>query len=181
MHEHRIIERVLRSLSGMCVRMEREEKVPPEAIAQAIGFIRTFADGCHHAKEEKHLFPALERRGVPRQGGPVGVMLHEHDLGRALIAEMDRSAKALVGGDQEAGEHFVAMTRRYIELLTQHIAKEDQVLFQIARQVFDEQAFASLAEAFERAEAETGAGTHEQLEELAASLERTWAVSGADR
>lgn len=181
MHEHRIIERVLRSLEGMCRRIEREETVPPEAIAQAIDFIRTFADGCHHAKEEKHLFPALERRGVPRNGGPVGVMLHEHDLGRALIAEMERSANDFANGNQGARDHFVTMTRRYIELLSQHIAKEDNVLFRIAQQVLDDQALASLGEAFKRAEMETGAGTHSQFEELAASLERTWAVSSLGR
>jgi hemerythrin-like domain-containing protein len=175
-HEHRIIERGLHALNGMCIRLERGEQVPPEALSQFIDFIRTFADRCHHGKEETHLFPVLQQYGVPREGGPIGVMLHEHDIGRWLVTELDRAAQAYCAGDVEASRHFVEMARRYIELLTQHIQKEDHILFKIAEQVLDETALTSLAEAFEREEAELGAGTHEQYERIAAELEKAWAA-----
>ena len=37
-----------------------------------VDFTRNFTDGCHHAKEEKLLFPLLEERDAAA-GGPVSV------------------------------------------------------------------------------------------------------------
>ena len=33
-------------------------------------------------------FPVLKQRGIPEQGGPIGVMLHEHGLGRDCVGRM---------------------------------------------------------------------------------------------
>jgi hemerythrin-like domain-containing protein len=177
--EHRIIERGLRALDGMCARIERDEKVPPEALSQLLDFIRTFADRFHHGKEEAHLFPALEEHGVPRAGGPVGVMLDEHEMGRQLVAELARAAAGYSRGDPQAASSLAEAARQYIELLTSHIDKEDHVLFQISAGVLDERALASLREGFEQAEAEFGAGLREQYERIVSHLEKAWAVRPA--
>lgn len=174
-HEHRIIERVLGALGGVSQRLERREHVPPEALSSFLDFIRTFADHCHHGKEETHLFPTLEQRGIPREGGPIGVMLHEHELGRGLVAELARTADAYRQGEPSAGPRFAEIARQYIELLAQHIQKEDNILFQMAEQVLDEETKARLERAFQQAEEELGAGTHEHFERVAASLEQEWA------
>ncbi|MGD0266766.1 MAG: hemerythrin domain-containing protein, partial [Candidatus Methylomirabilota bacterium] len=39
---------------------------------------------CHHGKEENLLFKTMVDRGFPRQGGPIAVMLHEHETGRSF-------------------------------------------------------------------------------------------------
>ena len=65
-----------------------------EAFKSYLGFLKEFADKCHHGKEEGILFPALTAAGLPSQGGPVGVMLHEHVEGRALIQEMEKAVRA---------------------------------------------------------------------------------------
>ncbi|MFZ4726038.1 MAG: hemerythrin domain-containing protein, partial [Paludibacter sp.] len=54
-------------------------------VEQIIDFVRNFADKYHHLKEEDVLFMELEKHGMPREGGPVGVMLLEHDEGRNYI------------------------------------------------------------------------------------------------
>jgi len=46
------------------------------------------ADKCHHGKEEVHLFPFLEKRGVPARGCPMGALLHEHEQGRTLVTQL---------------------------------------------------------------------------------------------
>ena len=53
-----------------------------------------FADKCHHGKEEDVLFPELEKAGIARQGGPIGVMLHEHVSGREFIRRMSEALPA---------------------------------------------------------------------------------------
>lgn len=175
-HEHRIIERGLRALDGISARLASGQPVRPEPLSQLLDFIRTFADRCHHRKEEEHLFPTLERHGIMRAGGPIGVMLEEHEAGRRLVAELSRALEAHLSGDHAAGRHLANAARRYIELLTEHIQKEDTILFRIAEDILDEAEKARLAEAFEQAEVELGTGTHEQFELLAAELEKELAV-----
>ncbi len=174
--EHVIIESGLRALGGMCLRLERGEKVPFEAISQFLDFIRTFADGFHHAKEESCLFPALEAHGLPREGGPIGVMLYEHDTGRQLIAEMAHAAAEYNDGEREANHKLVGIAYRYIELLSSHIHKENNILFMIAQSMLDDHAQASLRQAFEQVEAGSGANMRERYERIAAQLEKDWAV-----
>jgi hemerythrin-like domain-containing protein len=63
--------------------------------------------------------------------------------------------------------------------LIRHIQKEDNILFCIAAEVLDEKAFASLGQAFEQAEEALGVGTHDQYEQMALALEKTWGASRA--
>ncbi|MCS6816626.1 MAG: hemerythrin domain-containing protein [Blastocatellia bacterium] len=176
MHEHRIIERALRALRGVCQRLASGASVPADVPLQLVGFFQTFADRCHHGKEEKHLFPTLEAHGVPREGGPIGVMLDEHELGRGLVREMAEAASAYGRGESDAASRFVSAAERYMDLLAQHIYKEDNVLFRIAENVLEAPTKAALTEAFEREEAALGLGTHEHYEALASELEKTWAT-----
>ena len=88
MTEHRVIEQVLSVLEVMARRAEQMELLDAAAAGETLDFFRTFADGCHHGKEEGQLFPRLEARGLPREGGPTGVMMHEHQLGRDLLGRM---------------------------------------------------------------------------------------------
>ena len=76
--EHRVIEQVLNCLEKMAAQAEKTGTLDKVSATDAVNFFRTFADQCHHGKEEAHLFPAMEAKGFPRQGGPTGVMLHEH-------------------------------------------------------------------------------------------------------
>lgn len=124
MEEHLLIERGLRTLVALA-----ERGKPGAEIACVLSFLSEFADGHHHAKEEKILFPALEEAGFPVDDGPVAVMLHEHDLGRGLIGRM-RELSALDSDAARAG--FREAANQYARLLTDHISKENNVLFKMA-------------------------------------------------
>ena len=93
----------------------------PQALDHArriMEFLTVFVDKCHHGKEEKVLFPALQEPGVPESGGPVGVMLMKHDQGRAYIQGMTVAPAAISGGQrEEAAASFAANARSYAELL----------------------------------------------------------------
>ena len=91
-NEHRVIEQVLGCLEKMAAQAV-EGKLDEPSAREALDFFQTFADGCHHHKEEDHLFPLMEAKGFPRHGGPTGVMLHEHEEGRRHVKAM-RSALA---------------------------------------------------------------------------------------
>jgi hemerythrin-like domain-containing protein len=153
-HEHEVILRALAVLEQVGRAVEAGAPMDPAARGWLVEFFTTFTDRCHHAKEEQHLFPALERRGVPRAGGPVGVMLAEHEEGRALVRRIAAS---------EGAEAATAI-RAFVALLRAHIDKENGVLFPLADQVLDEAEQHRLARAFDAVEQEAvGIGVHERL------------------
>lgn len=130
--EHRTIEKVLTAMDRELKTMGAGGSVNVPFFEKAMAFIREFADGLHHQKEEQLLFPRMVEAGVPRDGGPVGVMLQEHEEGRACVRAMKASLEGAAAGD--AGKHadLLAAARTYVDLLRAHIAKEDQVLFPMA-------------------------------------------------
>lgn len=137
MDEHRVIEKVLDALE-----LAADREVPADFYERALEFCSEFADACHHAKEEDRLFPLLEKRGIPRSGGPVGVMCDEHVLGRGYIQQMREAAAA---GDYDRVRRVSLM---YVGLLREHIQKEDNVLFAMARDVLGQTDIESLGADF---------------------------------
>ena len=130
--EHRVIEQVLNCLEAIVRTAKAAGRLDRQSAKDAVAFFRNFADRCHHGKEETHLFPTLEAKGFPRQGGPTGVMLHEHEQGRAHVRGMDENIEAAATGDPAALQQFIADAEGYVALLREHIYKEDHILFQLA-------------------------------------------------
>lgn len=171
MDEHRVIERVLGALELAAQRLEGGAPVRPGFFVDAAEFIQGFADGCHHRKEEGVLFKVMAERGVPTEGGPIGVMLREHEQGRAYTRAMRDAAQRLEGGDETARSPVARSALDYAALLRQHIAKEDNVLFPLAEQVIPAAQQGELVDAYEQVEhEETGEGVHERYHTLAQKL-----------
>jgi len=169
--EHRVIENVLDSMQKALQRMESGQSVPPDFFIKTADFIKGFADGCHHQKEEKVLFVTMNQHGLPTQGGPIGVMLSEHVEGRELTQSMRTAAERLAKGDQSAIAVLKETANAYISLLREHIHKEDNILFKMADQIIPVEEHDEVLEGFERIEhEETGEGVHEKYLALAQSL-----------
>ena len=130
--EHDSILEMLDVLGKVCDKLEAAEAVVPEHLEEILSFLQGFADRCHHGKEEDLLFPAMEASGIPREGGPVGVMLTEHVQGRELIQRMVAAVASLKNAEPNAPGQFVDAGRGYVRLLSQHIEKENNVLFRMA-------------------------------------------------
>ena len=170
-HDHRVIERVLAVL-------ERVAEAPQEASwatwGKVIDFIRNFADKCHHLKEEKILFPTLQRHGIPCEGGPIGVMLVEHEEGRGYLRLMTLALELAEEVPETARETLVQNARSYLRLLREHIRKEEEVLFEMADEALTQEEQNKLAREFEEHEAkEIGAGVHERYLKIAEELKET--------
>jgi hemerythrin-like domain-containing protein len=125
---------------------------PLERMAAAVDLVRDYADGLHHGKEESLLFPMLESRGVPRDGGPIGCMLREHEVGRGAVAAMSDALDRMRAGEEDAGGAFAAASGAYVALLHDHIAKENQVLFPWAEDLLSDDDRLALVEAFDALE-----------------------------
>ncbi|HLD37232.1 MAG TPA: hemerythrin domain-containing protein [Candidatus Nanoarchaeia archaeon] len=94
-------------------------------------------------KEEKALFPEIERF-IPREGGPTEMMIMEHE---DLVNSINNCKDALKEGDSvklnENGSHI-------IELLRQHIDKEDNILFMMAEMHLDDRQKKAVLERFKK-------------------------------
>ncbi|NKE72657.1 hemerythrin domain-containing protein [Candidatus Manganitrophus noduliformans] len=162
--EHEAILLLLRVLDKVAARLEAGERVDATDLDRMLEFIRIFADRCHHGKEETFLFPALEEAGMPREGGPVGVMLQEHDQGRRYVEALSKAVAGYQADDPEAAASFAASARSYIQHLTQHIEKENHILFPMADRFLSDGKQKALLNAFDRIEEEVvGKGKHEEF------------------
>jgi hemerythrin-like domain-containing protein len=175
--EHRIIEVVLSVLERMSEKALHDKKLDKESAEMAIDFIRSFADGCHHGKEEGSLFPALVDKGMPREGGPVGQMLNEHELGRAYVRQMLENLDAASEGDSDSLQKFAESAAGYVQLLRAHIVKEDNILFPLADRVLDSSDQKQLLDRFTNVEIEhMGEGTHEKYLDIARKVAEKYGV-----
>ncbi len=153
-------------------------KVTSAVFGPFVEFFRGFADQCHHCKEEGQLFPRLEQRGVPREGGPIGCMLREHQLGRAHVKAIDEALGAADRGDEQGVRTVFEEGAAYLDLLRNHILKEDNVLFEMADQLIQGADMAELTSAYGDAESAPGyTDTMSRCHAIADELMKTYGIS----
>ncbi len=167
-HEHEVILKMLTILRNIS---QKIESVDSETLANVIDFIRTFADKCHHAKEEKILFVEAENNGIPRDGGPIGMMLVEHDEGRSYVKGMDEALTLVKAGDRKSLTQYQEKALLFASLLEQHILKENQILYPMINMHLDDAKQNDILKQFEKAENEMGEGVHEKYYKLVSDLE----------
>ena len=168
--EHTLILQALDALERKIAALEAGAAPDRAYFEKAVTFLRTFADQCHHGKEENLLFNTMVDQGFPLHGGPIAVMLSEHDTGRAFIRGIAEGA-AGVGRDPAAAQQIIQNGRGYIRLLRAHIDKENTILFPMADNILSPQDQDYLQKEFERFETEeTGAGVHEAMLKLLQEL-----------
>ena len=153
--EHKLILRMIALLENNVERMEAGKFRDWGFILDAVDFIRNYADRFHHAKEEDVLFKALVDNGMPRDNSPVAAMLLAHDHGRAFVRDMEEAAYKAQGGESGQIPVIAENARAYIELLRDHIDKEDTILYPLAERVLPDAPRPAMVEAYRRAEART--------------------------
>lgn len=174
-HEHDLVLLVLAAMEREVAALEGGGVLDADRIAQMVDFTRNFTDGCHHAKEERVLFPLLERQGG-KAAGLVTILLSEHEGGRLAMRAIDE-ALPRAGDDQEARRIVAKNLADYAQVLRFHIDKEHDLLFPLADELLSGEEQRRVAAEFARIEEEeTGAGVHERYHELAHAL----AAPGAD-
>ncbi len=170
--EHHVILRMIKILTVASGKLERNEDVSINVFKNAVDFIRTFADRCHHGKEQDTLFPLMGKRGIPTQGGPIAVMLMEHEQGRRFVKGLADALAKYERGDKGAKEAIVDNARGYAELLDQHIYKEDTILYPMGDKVLSQSDNKELLGKFEEIEREIiGEGKHEYYLRMIEDLE----------
>lgn len=165
MNEHRVIERMLGILTKASNRLEKGQDINPGLYVGAVDFLKNFADKCHHTKEEKLLFEKMMERGVSGEVGPIAVMMREHQDGRAHVKSLDKLSKEKMSKTTREG--LIKSSRAYVDLLSKHIQKEDNVLYPLANQILDKEDQKELEKGFEEVEEKVmGPGVHEKYHHM---------------
>ena len=140
----RLIDVINAMVDGKCTNSEHFQLV--------IDLVRNYADGLHHIKEEKHLFPLMVANGFSTEQGPIALMLSEHEMGREFIRYSATYNDMLKAGNTSVLSKIYINLKSYANLLTNHIQKENNVLFRMADQVLSDEDQERLFLQFEEAE-----------------------------
>lgn len=144
--EHKNILKVIDILLKECDNMESGKDVNKDFFKKTIEFVRNYADKFHHAKEEDILFVELCKDEVKMHCNPTEQMLHEHDLGRDFIKELE---KAVEGNHKNK---VIENARGYAHLLQEHISKEDNILYPMADESLNKETKEKMLKKFEKIE-----------------------------
>jgi hypothetical protein len=139
-------------------------------VSLMLEYFGVYVDQCHNLKEEKHLFPTIERLGIPRHGGPLGVMLEEHEQSRTLLARWKPLAQAYVQDDRAALLPLRDVFAEYASLLKNHFWKENDILYPMALRVVAEADAKKVVAGIERVEADLGPDTRARFYAMAEEI-----------
>jgi len=179
--EHDSVKLALRILGVMCNRLESGQETKSKYIDELLQFLRVFADRFHHGKEEDILFRIMQE-GTARDEGPIGevmvcVAIMEHFVGRDYIKDIGEALAKYKSGDHRASARIIESSRNYIELLTQHIDKEDNILYPMADKHLSTEKQRKLAQEFETVNREKfGIDMQEEFYELLNNLKEVYLV-----
>jgi hemerythrin-like domain-containing protein len=153
MEEHRLILR-------MITLMEQNARATAEGrftewlfYLDGVDFIRSYADRFHHAKEEDVLFTALVQNGMPEKNSPVAAMLMEHEQGRYYVRQLEKAVREAMAGIAGRAEGIAQNAMAYAELLSEHITKEDSILYPLAERIIPEAMREDILAGYKAAEA----------------------------
>lgn len=126
--EHQNILKVIDVVLEECEQMENGNEINSSFFKDVIYFIKNYADGFHHAKEENILFKTMLDDPENMHCNPIPVMLHEHDKGRNYVKGME---DALLNNDVNK---LIENASGYGYLMQEHIYKEDKILYPMAEE-----------------------------------------------
>ncbi len=170
--EHEMIERAMAVLKSNLDKINEAAKTPLQ-MQRAIDFLLEFGDKMHNTKEEKFLFPLMGQKGVPVEGGPIGVMLMEHDAERKLLLRMMAELPNLAEATDAGRQKFAAEGFEYLKIRAEHIWKENDVLYAMGRKVFSDEENTSLLQDFKNLDQQTyGPEARKHYEQMLAEVEK---------
>lgn len=150
MIEHRLIERMVGLLKRQKEKIEKEYKADIIFLYNAIDFFKTYADRCHHGKEEDILFKALAERGVSDEHAKIlDELLKEHTVARKIIGRLSAAVNNYHDGEPVmALEDIKGCLGELTQLYPAHIEKEDKHFFLPCMDYFSKQERDAMLERF---------------------------------
>lgn len=165
-NEHEIIVNAIDAAKQAKIYVQTNEKQYERIVRELIDFFRNYADNFHHHKEEQILFPAMAKRNELLSGGVLKEMLDNHEEFREQIRNIEKSL------DEKNYMQAQQQLEKYTEALLDHIAVENDEVFQMAESLFTAAELEKIYFDFEDADIELGSGKKQEFEELTETLRK---------
>lgn len=170
MIEHRLIERMIAALEKERSRLEKGGEVDVRFLTGAVDFMRTYADRCHHGKEEDFLFAKLSTKDMsPPMKAAMQRLIEDHVLARSLVKRLDDLALSCRVGDKEASREIQQIIAEMGMLYPDHIRREDKEFFPTAMTYLETSESAQMLADFEDFEHRL---LHEKYQSLVKEVEK---------
>ncbi|KUO64088.1 MAG: hemerythrin [Gracilibacter sp. BRH_c7a] len=138
--EHTYIKRMLKVLRQACLNILEGQTVDYQLFTDSVDFIRNYADKYHHSKEEDVLFKKMQEEIQDKDTlSAVQGMFIEHDFGRLFIYNLVKALDKVQAGDADAKVDIIGNAIPYTDLLTRHIDKEDNALYDFGVKALSDQ------------------------------------------
>ena len=147
MREHGVLKRILLVYREGLRRLDAREDLPPEAISDSAGIIRTFIEDYHEKLEENFLFPRFRKANTLTD--LVDVLAAQHQAGRRVTDTTIRLAKVQSLRDPEQRKALAGSLRAFVRMYEPHEAREDTVLFPALRRIVSANEYDALGDQFE--------------------------------
>jgi hemerythrin-like domain-containing protein len=130
--EHALIHAVLEALDVFVQSIGEDSSENLHEVIRFVTFVRGYADGLHHEREEVVLLPTLALAGYALDSGPLAYIRDQHREEAQLLLELEKSASAPAPWDAAAITRIAAAASSLGSFERRHMAKEREVLFQTA-------------------------------------------------
>ncbi len=171
MREHGVLKRLLLIYGEALHRHYAKQDLPPDALADAAGIIRSFVEDYHEKLEEDFLFPRFEKAN--QLVDLVKVLRTQHQAGRRVTDITLRLANLQSLKNDSERAQLINSLQQFIRMYNPHEAREDTVLFPAFRKIVSPHEFDSLGEDFEKKEDELfGEDGFEKVVDRVAGIEK---------
>lgn len=154
MIEHRLIERMIAVIRKEAEHLEAGSELNTLFIKKAVDFIRTYADKCHHGKEEDILFKELLKKELSKEHfRMVNQLIAEHKYGRKTLKELEEAGDRYGKGDKKAKADALNGMKALAAFYPNHIEKEDKHFFLPCMDYFSREEKDNMLEEFRKFDA----------------------------
>lgn len=147
--EHVTILRMGQHIERKLKLFRAEGSVDTRYVDTAVDFIRSYADVCHHGKEEGILFQVLETKNLDeRLQRLMKELIQEHDWARDATRRLAEANEAYAAGDTTQLDTELKLLSRIQAFYPGHITKEESRFFNPCLEYLSEDELASMLSEF---------------------------------
>ena len=172
MYEHKAIKLILSVMSNISESIKDKKVFYTNDVEKIVDFLSVYVDKCHRNKEEAVFYPALLMTKYPTEEMPVGMLINEHKIGKGYLDEITCCVENCKIGSTFSCERIADCMANYVQLIQDHILKEENDYFPLANKALSVEAQKEISKQFQLINDEfVGLDIHTRYDELLKSME----------
>lgn len=169
MFEHKAITLMLSVMSNISASIKDKKVFYTNDVEKIVDFLSVYVDKCHRNKEESVFYPALLLSKNPFKN--IGLIINEHKIGKGYLDEIMCCVVSCKLGSSFSCERIADCMINYVELIQNHIQKEENEYFPLANKALTEEAQSEMSKQFKLINDEfVGMDIHTRYDELLKSM-----------